>query len=175
MHSDSPLRQLDEVIRRYGVTCLKLSPYEGGGYCVELGSSAVPVVVGAGSLPEAIGKAFLELVRLKGGPSFEELLERSSLGTPHAKLLRSQADPAQVKKALGKVNRHTYDSPAVHWHRHPVRDGDAHHNLTSACGMVRMGGAHARFAKDLDGVTCGRCKNTSWYRSELWKKSHQRS
>lgn len=165
MHPDSPLRQLDEIIRRYGVTCLKLVPFQGGGYAVELGSHVAPINVGAESLPEAIGKAFQELLRLSGAPSFEELLERSSLGTPEAKWIRASVDPAVVRKVV-----HTYENPAVHWRRYPVRSGDVHHDLTSACGMVRAGGTHARFADDLDGVTCGRCKQTSWYRSELWKR-----
>lgn len=162
MHPDSPIRQLDEMIRRYGVTCLELVPFEGG-YCVRIGSSVEPVNVGAGSLSEAIGKAFLKLIELKGGPSFDELLEASSLGTPDAKALRASAPRDAVEKVLRKV--HTYENPAVH----------LKHGESSACGLVRAGGTHARFTTTLEDVTCGRCKHSSWYRSELTLQRRRRS
>lgn len=167
MHSESPIRQLDEIIRRYGVTCLQLVPFEGG-YCVHLGSSAEPVTVGAGSLPEAIGKAFLKLIELKGGPSFEELLERSSLGTPEAKAMRASAPKEAVDRIIKKV--HTYENPAVHWPRPNRLDTTP----LSACGIVR-GGTHPHYAKKIEDVTCGRCKNTSWCRAELRAKQRQQS
>ncbi len=171
MHPDSPIRQLDEAIRRYGVTCFKATPYSGGGYCVELGSTHPPIIVGGGSLHEAIGLAFQELLRLGGSPSIEELIERSSLGTKRAKAARASADPETVRKVLEKT--HTYADPAIHWRRYPVRSNDPHAEVTSACGMVRTGGTHAKFAETPEFVTCGRCKRTSWYLESLRGRSRQ--
>ena len=163
MHPDSPIRLLDEIIRRYGVTCLQLTPFDGGGYCVRIGSHVEPVTEGGGSLPEAIGKAFLTLMQKQGRPSFDELLDKSSLGTPSAKRIRAQAS-----KPGRQV--HTYENPAVHWPRTKLDFEGA--GQYSACGFIRGASpeSHAKFTRVLDEVTCGRCRMSSSYRSERTMK-----
>jgi hypothetical protein len=162
MHPDSPIRQLDQVIYRYGVSSVTLVPFQGGGYCVELhASGGIHVSEGAGSLPEAIGKAFLKLMELKGLPSFDDLLEASSLGTPEAKALRASVS----KETVDRILKHTHENPAVHWK----------HGATSSCGLVRTGGTHARFTSVLEDVTCRRCRHSAWYRSEVVAKRARRS
>ena len=38
-------------------------------------------------------------------PSIDALIERSSLGTPHAKTVRASADPAQVERVMERVRQ----------------------------------------------------------------------
>lgn len=155
MHPDTPVRELDAIIRRYGVTCLQLIPFEGGGYCVKLGSRAEPVDVGAGSLPEAIGKAFTELMGRLGRPSFNELLARSSLA-PRPKRRRVR----KVDGITARVENTVHMLLLAEIHRN-----DGVSDRQSACNLVH--GPNGRYTDVAEDVTCGRCKRTSRYKDAL--------
>lgn len=159
MHPDTPIRVLDESIRRYGVTCVQIVPFDGGGYCVKIGSAVEPVSVGAGGLPEAIGKAFSELMKKLGRPSFDQLLEMSSLGTPRAKRLRAQTDPVAVENILKASAARS--AAFIHWPGLPMGGLSGPY---SSCGVIKHG-EKGRFASVPEEVTCGRCRRTSAFKS----------
>ena len=119
-------------------------------------------VVAGQTMTSAIRDCLKKALKISDRP-IEELLERSSLGTPEAKALCASASKEAVDAVLRKA--HTYENPAVHWK----------HGETSSCGLVRAGGTHARFANALEEVTCGRCKHSSWYRSEVMMKQRRQS
>jgi hypothetical protein len=161
MHPDTPIRVLDEIIRRYGVTCVQLVPFEGGGYCVNIGSAVEPVEVGAGSLPEAIGKAFLELMRKLGRPSFDQLLELSSLGTPGAKALRESAPKDAMQSVVLRSKELERGLPATHFATYAPGPG----RWGSACGRGR------EWSQDPDEVSCLRCRRSPFFKDAVRRKA----
>lgn len=148
MHPDSPIRELDALIRRYDVPYFKAVPFggpSGNGYYVELGPGIEPITVGGRDFAAAIGAAFRKLAKRRGLPSFEELLERSSLGTPRAKSFRGRTPEAYAKAVVRRADDIKAGRPTVHW---TTGMGN------SACGRAGMG---SELTTEDGKVTCLKC------------------
>lgn len=160
--SETTLGSLESLLEHHGVTISSIRKYPRG-WWVEMRSKHGDFEVVAGqTMTSAVRDCLKKALKISDRP-IDELIERSSLGTPEAKALRASASKEAVDAVLKKS--HTYENPAVHW-----RSGG-----TSSCGLVRAGGDHARFASSLEEVTCGRCKHSARYRSDLMEQRRRRS
>jgi len=71
---------------------------------------------------------------LGGSPDVEALIERSSLGTPEAKAIRAQADPAMVDMALKRADA-LERSPVCLDCGHPLTEADYGAPVCPYCGV----------------------------------------
>lgn len=77
----------------------------------------------------------MEVADKEEAQPFEALIERSSLGTPEAKAIRAQADPAMVNKVLERANE-LERSPVCLDCGHPLAEADHHAPVCPYCGVA---------------------------------------